>query len=159
MNKDVSATLDRLTAILNDYCEQFDLEVFNDTDFAYYRGDNSISYAVVVTERFDRMFLNFCETNFPLIHAPIFLWSLFHEIGHAMTDDEIDDEVYDFCFNTKLGLNGENDEDTITYFNLPDEKTATEWGYYYMLNHEQEVSELWDRIRPLIQNLHLTIKE
>ena len=158
MTNDVSATLDRLTAILNEYCKKFDLEVFDDTDFAFYR-DGTISYTVVVTERFDRMFLNYCETNFPLIHAPIFLWSLFHEIGHAMTDDEIDDEVYEFCFNTKLGLNGENDEDTMTYFDLPDEKKATEWGYYYMLNHEQEVSELWDRIRPLIQNLHLTIEE
>ena len=158
MTNDVSATLDRLTAILNDYCKQFDIEVFEDTDFAFYR-NGTISYTVVVTERFDRMFLNYCETNFPLIHAPIFLWSLFHEIGHAMTDDEIDDEVYEFCFNTKLGLNGENDEDTMTYFDLPDEKKATEWGYYYMLNHEQEVSELWDKIRPLIQNLHLTIEE
>ena len=158
MTNDVGVTLDRLTAILNEYCEKFNLEVFNDTDFAFYR-DGTISYTVVVTERFDRMFLNYCETNFPLIHAPIFLWSLFHEIGHAMTDDEIDDEVYDFCFNTKLGLNGENDEDTMTYFNLPDERTATEWGYYYMLNHEQEVSELWDKIRPLIQNLHLTLED
>ena len=158
MTNDVTATLDHLTAILNDYCKKFDLEVFEDTDFAFYR-DGTITYTVVVTERFDRMFLNYCETNFPLIHAPIFLWSLFHEIGHAMTDDEISDDVYDFCFNTKLGLNGENDEDTMTYFNLPDERTATEWGYYYMLNHEQEVSELWDRIRPLIQNLHLTIEE
>ena len=158
MTNDVSATLDRLTAILNDYCKQFDIEVFEDTDFAFYR-NGTISYTVVVTERFDRMFLNYCETNFPLIHAPIFLWSLFHEIGHAMTDDEIDDEVYEFCFNTKLGLNGENDEDTMTYFDLPDEKKATEWGYYYMLNHEQEVSELWDKIRPLIQILHLTIEE
>lgn len=158
MTNDVSTMLDRLTAILNEYCKKFDLEIFDDTDFAFYR-DGTISYTVVVTERFDRLFLNYCETNFPLINAPIFLWSLFHEIGHAMTDEEIDDETYDFCFNTKLGLDGENDEDTITYFDLPDERRATEWGYYYMLNHEQEVSELWDRIRPLIQNLHLTIEE
>jgi S-adenosylmethionine/arginine decarboxylase-like enzyme len=158
MTNDVTATFDRLTAILNEYCKKFDLEVLEDTDFAFYR-DGVITYTVVVTERFDRMFLNYCETNFPLIHAPIFLWSLFHEIGHAMTDDEIDDDVYEFCVNTKLGLNGENDEDTMTYFDLPDERAATEWGYYYMLNHEQEVTELWDRIRPLIQNLHLTIGE
>lgn len=158
MTNDVNTTLDLLTAILNEYCKKFDLEVLEDTDFAFYR-DGVITYTVVVTERFDRMFLNYCEINFPLVNAPIFLWSLFHEIGHAMTDDEIDDEVYDFCFNTKLGLDGENDEDTMTYFNLPDERVATEWGYYYMLNHEQEVSELWDRIRPLIQNLHLTIGE
>ena len=158
MTNDVNATLDHLTTILNEYCKKFDLEVFEDTDFAFYR-DGVITYTVVVTERFDRMFLNYCEINFPLVNAPIFLWSLFHEIGHAMTDDEIDDEVYDFCFNTKLGLDGENDEDTMTYFDLPDERAATEWGYYYMLNHEQEVSELWDKIRPLIQNLHLTIGE
>jgi hypothetical protein len=157
MTNDVNATLDRLTAILNDYCAKFGIEVFEDTDFAFYR-DGTISYTVVVTERFDKMFLNYCETNFPFIHAPIFLWSLFHEIGHAMTDDEIDDEVYGFCSNAKLGLDGENDEDTMTYFDLPDERRATEWGYYYMLNHEQEVSKLWDRIRPLIQKLHLTLE-
>jgi hypothetical protein len=76
-----------------------------------------------------------------------------------MTDDEISDEVYDFCFNIKITLNADDDEDTKTYFNLPDEFTATEWGYYYMLNHPEEVSELWDKIRPLIQKLHLTIEE
>jgi len=158
MTNDVNATLDRLTAILNDYCEQFDIEVFEDTDFAFYR-DGTISYTVVVTERFDRLFKQFVETEFPLIHAPIFLWSLFHEIGHAMTDNEIEDEVYGFCLNIKISLDSENDEDTMTYFNLPDEYTATEWGYYYMLNHEQEVSELWDKIRPLIEKLHLTLED
>lgn len=150
--------LDRIENTVNEYLKRFDLEGELDNEFAYYR-DGLVTYSVVVTERFDNLFLNFCETQFPLINAPIFLWSLFHEIGHAMTDDEIDDETYDFCFNTKLGLDGESDEDTMTYFNLPDERRATEWGYYYMLNHEEEVKELWEKIRVEIEKLHLTIEE
>lgn len=150
--------LDRIENTVNEYLKKFDLEGELDNEFAYYR-DGLVTYSVVVTERFDNLFLNFCETQFPLINAPIFLWSLFHEIGHAMTDDEIDDETYDFCFNAKLGLDGESDEDTMTYFNLPDEKKATEWGYYYMLNHEEEVKELWEKIRVEIEKLHLTIDD
>lgn len=150
-----NAILNAIEEKVNNYLAKFDLRGELDTDFAYYR-DGLVTYSVIVTERFDNLFLNYCETQFPLINAPIFLWSLFHEIGHAMTDDEIDDEVYDFCYNTKLGLDGESNEDTMTYFDLPDEKTATEWGYYYMLNHEEEVKNFWNEIRPLIEKLHLT---
>ena len=151
--------LDTITAILNEYLEKFDLTATLDTDFGYYRYDDLITYTVVVTERFDRLFQNFVETNFPLVNAPIFLWSLFHEIGHAETDDDLDDDLYDFCENAKIGINPDNDEEVMAYFSLPDEYTATEWAYYYFLNHKEEVSELWDRIRPEIEKLHLTITD
>lgn len=151
--------LDTITAILNEYLEKFDLTATLDTDFGYYRYDDLITYTVVVTERFDKLFQNFVETNFPLVNAPIFLWSLFHEIGHAETDDDLDDDLYDFCENVKIGINPDNDEEVMAYFNLPDEYTATEWAYYYFLNHKEEVSELWDRLRPEIEKLHLTITD
>lgn len=151
--------LDTITAILNEYLEKFDLTATLDTDFGYYRYDDLITYTVVVTERFDKLFQNFVETNFPLVNAPIFLWSLFHEIGHAETDDDLDDDLYDFCENAKIGINPDNDEEVMAYFNLPDEYAATEWAYYYFLNHKEEVTELWDRIRPEIEKLHLTITD
>ena len=151
--------LDAVTAILNEYLEKFGLTATLDTDFGYYRYDNLITYTVIVTERFDRLFQNFVETNFPLVNAPIFLWSLFHEIGHAETDDDIDDDLYDFCDNAKIGINPDNDEEVMAYFSLPDEYAATEWAYYYFLNHKEEVTELWDRLRPEIEKLHLTITE
>lgn len=150
---------DTITAILNEYLEKFDLTATLDTDFGYYRYDDLITYTVVVTERFDKLFQNFVETNFPLVNAPIFLWSLFHEIGHAETDDDLDDDLYDFCENAKIGINPDNDEEVMAYFSLPDEYAATEWAYYYFLNHKEEVSELWDRIRPEIEKLHLTITD
>lgn len=151
--------LDTITAILNEYLEKFDLTATLDTDFGYYRYDDLITYTVVVTERFDKLFQNFVETNFPLVNAPIFLWSLFHEIGHAETDDDLDDDLYDFCENAKIGINPDNDEEVMAYFSLPDEYAATEWAYYYFLNHKEEVSELWDRLRPEIEKLHLTITD
>ena len=151
--------LDTITTILNEYLEKFDLTATLDTDFGYYRYDDLITYTVVVTERFDRLFQNFVETNFPLVNAPIFLWSLFHEIGHAETDDDLDDNLYDFCENAKIGINPDNDEEVMAYFSLPDEYAATEWAYYYFLNHKEEVSELWDRLRPEIEKLHLTITD
>lgn len=151
--------LDTVTTILNEYLEKFGLTATLDTDFGYYRYDDLITYTVVVTERFDRLFQNFVETNFPLVNAPIFLWSLFHEIGHAETDDDLDDDLYDFCYNAKIGINPDNDEEVMAYFTLPDEYAATEWAYYYFLNHKEEVTELWDRLRPEIEKLHLTITE
>lgn len=151
--------LDTITTILNEYLEKFDLTATLDTDFGYYRYDDLITYTVVVTERFDRLFQNFVETNFPLVNAPIFLWSLFHEIGHAETDDDLDDDLYNFCENAKIGINPDNDEEVMAYFSLPDEYAATEWAYYYFLNHKEEVSELWDKLRPEIEKLHLTITD
>lgn len=36
------------------------------------------------------------------------------------------------------------------YFNLPDEKAATEWGIRYITTHEKEIKKLWDKLQPAI---------
>ena len=56
-----NAILNTIEEKVNDYLAKFDLRGELDTDFAYYR-DGLVTYSVIVTERFDNLFLNYCET-------------------------------------------------------------------------------------------------
>lgn len=157
MDTKVNEILDNIKNITNEFLAKFDLDGDFDEEFGYYRYEELVTYTVVVTNRFDILFNEFVTKNFPDVTAPIFLWSLLHEVGHAQTDNEIEDEIYDYCINRKLELDANNDDDVMAYFYLPDEFTATKWAYEYMRDNVSEVSELWDRLRVEIEKLHLTI--
>ena len=66
-----------------------------------------------------------------------------------LTEEEIS-----YCRDEKkriLSKESYTKKDDFTYFNLPDEKIATEWGLDYMYNHAEEVALLWHKLQPLIQ--------
>lgn len=125
-----------------------------DLEFAYYFDKNKISYKAVVDE-IDDLFDAFVEERFNYSIEYDFPLSLLHEIGHKMTNEDIDGCVYDWCLSEKERINKAlaktEDEEEIKilhfqYFNLPDEIMATQWAVNYAKRHPQQIKKMWKNI-------------
>lgn len=133
----------------------FDLTTRFEQDFGYYHNENVIAFGLLTTERNEKCFGQFVEdlggnSNFG------FLNSFFHELGHYETYDDISDREYEYGQMVKAYLADKeelNDYDLYTYFNLPIERTATEWAVAYMNDHTPEVVELNRKIRDIVDEL------
>ena len=91
----IAHQLNVISNILNDFLEPFECTAYADTDFAYYMQSNKISYALVITDKHEKTFMNFVTKLFPNIKADPFLWSFLHELGHHETADDFEDEEYE----------------------------------------------------------------
>ena len=149
MSLNMSA-ITELNKVLNDFLEPFDCSAYFNDDFCYWYVGSKINYTLVVTDNQADSFLAFAESLFPSIHADIFLWSFLHELGHHETLDDFDEETH-LLYRTIVNNENLSDEE---YYNLPLEKAATEWAGNYMLSHISEISKLWNKIAPLIQQFY-----
>lgn len=141
--------LSRITNILNEYLEKFDCNAEPDSNFAYISDTNSIHYALAVAEEHEKSFMEFLHKLFPEVNADIFLWSLFHEIGHNETEDDFTDEEEEE-YREKACSNISNEE----YYNLPMEYAASYWAGTYMKEHPKEVKNLWKKLQPAIKDFY-----
>lgn len=153
MDSKLRSVLDKLQKVISDYVAKFDLTCRLGTDFGYYWADDVVEYAVVVSQRFDALFTEYLSALYADIDAPLFLWSLYHEIGHSQTDDFFTEEAHAVFSEYKNSLNPELDSDVMEYYHCPDEATATNWAYLYMRDNASEVKALWNEIRPLLAEL------
>lgn len=141
--------LDRITNILNKYLEKFDCIAEPDSNFAYISDKNSVHYSLTIAERHEKSFMKFVNKLFPEIKADIFLWSLFHEIGHNETEDDFDEEEEEEY--REMASSNISDEE---YYNLPMEFAATSWAGEYMKEHQEEIKELWSKLQPAIVDFY-----
>ena len=136
----------------------FDLTTRFEMEFGYYHNENVIAFGLLTTGRTDECFSIFVEDlggygNYG------FLNSFFHELGHHETYDDISDRDYEYGRMVKAYLVDKeelNDYDLYTYFNLPIERTATEWSVAYINDHLPEVLELNRKIHNIVDEI--TIK-
>ena len=146
---------ERINKILNKYLEKFDLTANLDTDCAYYYYKNMVTYSFVVSEKYDIMFKNVCNKIAKRnIEADIFLLSLFHEIGHAETIEDLsDEEIYSSTIVKEKVSEGAIDEKE--YFYAPDEYIATQWGVKYIQEHNKEIADLWVELQSAILQFYV----
>lgn len=158
MDKQVQKVLDKLQVIINDFVAQFDLTARLGTDFGYYWYDDIVEYAVIVNKRFDTLFTKFLTERYD-IKAPLFIWSLLHEIGHAETGDFFNEDTCAVFSEFKRSLDASNDADVMEYYNCPDELCATNWAYLYIRDNYSKVKTLWKEILPLLKELETYVKD
>ena len=146
---------ERINKILNKYLEKFDLTATLDTEFAYYYSKNIVTYSFFVLEKYDTMFKKVCDkiakNN---MNADIFLLSLFHEIGHAETIEDLSDEDIYFSMIMKEEIS-EGIVNEKEYFYAPDEYIATQWGVKYIQEHDKEIADLWAELQPAILQFYI----
>jgi hypothetical protein len=145
--------INAITAKIQQFLDENDLDytVIVDYDFGYYYETSEIAYTLVLTERFDRLFNQFLEATYTDITAPIFIWSLLHEIGHGETEDDIDIDLLNKYNTYKNNLDPQSDEDTLKYYLTPDEKIATDWAYNYIKNNYNKLVKFWHELYPMIE--------
>lgn len=142
-----SVNLKTITNILNDFLEPFDCVAEPGEDFCYHLSSNTINFAFVVVDKYEKTFMEFVEKLFPRINANPFLWSFLHELGHHETEDDFEDEEWS---EYTEAVHGPEPIDDFTYYNLPIERAATKWAGNFMIEHENEVRELWYKLVPAI---------
>lgn len=121
----------------------FDLEFKLGTDFDYNYVEDLIHYAFVVPNDHDKMFFNVCKEIAPeLEQCDNFLLSLFHEVGHYITQEDFDDDVWgDYDAKSDWG----NDYDG--YYHHPIEYEATRAGIELMMDNADKIPEMLKTIQ------------
>ena len=157
LNKAITEIKNILDTWLKD--NGFDLTTRFEQDFAYYHNENVIAFGLLTTERTEVCFANFID-DIGGYNDLGFLNSFFHELGHHETYDDISDRDYEYGQMVKAYLADKeelNDYDLYTYFNLPIERAATEWGVAYINDHTPEVSELGQKIRDIVLEIEVNM--
>ena len=81
-----SRELEIIDDIINNFTEtHFGVCASMDTDFFYDPEEDDITYAFVVSEINDKMFMDCVHSIEPNLNCDIFLLSLLHEVGHHFT--------------------------------------------------------------------------
>ena len=150
--------LKEIDNIINEFLEPFELTAELGTDFDYCYFEDKIHYSLVISDTSSKLFMENAEKRFPNVHADIFLWSLLHEIGHSETLDDLDSKTEKLCIEIKNDLNEHTDWPTETrhmiYFDCPDEKAATDWAGEYMMNHNEEITIFWNKLKIALYNFY-----
>lgn len=141
-----------IETILNDFLKPFNCTAKMGLDFSYNFITEEITYSLVEINQAGDIFLLDAESRFPQVHAPLFLWSFLHELGHRITEDELEPKE---IFESEMIKFHEAYDNDLFYFTAPDEYAATDWAGNYMIEHEQEVFELWEKLVPAIRNFYV----
>lgn len=141
--------------MINDFTmENFGIHAVLDTEFLAYCEDKVIGYTYIYEEYARDYFIKDAQKRFPEINADIFLWCLFHEIGHVMTNDVwTEADTWYFAERKEELANTIEDDQTRfdLYHSIADEYVATNWAGNFMKNHADIVGDFWNRLQPAMQ--------
>ena len=130
---------DNMTNTIKTYLQEHNLNcnvsISNDFEYDYYT--DTIYYSLIVNDIMGKRFLDFAfDLGLKAKDCPIFILSLFHEVGHFVTIDTLDEDKDNKAQELKEKM---TDKDWYNYFNLYDEKIATQWAIDYINEHEQDL--------------------
>ena len=143
----------RISRIINEFLKPFECTARMGTDFCYLYHKNLIFYSIVWMNNGAEDFLNSVLRLEPEVEADVFLWSLLHEVGHHETYDEISDEENDYCDDTKKKIE-EGELPNELYYDMIDERLATEWAVEYANTHKEELKAFWEKLQPAIMDFY-----
>ena len=163
--------VEEVTAIINEFLEPYELTCELGADFAYYPGEDRITYAFTYVDIDASGFMASVERLNPEVNADIFLWSLLHEIGHHETIDMMTNRENRYCDRFKKKLNKRTEKinkrlakgkkvklsamaELEAYYDVLDERLATEWAVEYANTHQEELAEFWEKLAPAIKNFY-----
>lgn len=122
---------------------EFDLVAEMGTDYEICLGSNTLYYSPFYSEDTEQIYKEEIEKDFPQFAkhdlSITSLIAFFHEVGHAETEDEWDEEDWE-------GFEAWKQSDEVTnrsYFRHPIEWRATEWSCIYILENWEKVTKFW----------------
>lgn len=120
----------------------YTIRVFASTEFAWYWNEDKISYVPFEEEEIDTRFMAFAKSLGLRVDCGSFIVSFFHELGHYETEDDLDYLQEQYCEDVKDTLDKDSVKDLMVYFNLDDEKMATQWAVDFINENVDDVGEL-----------------
>ena len=87
----VDKLVDRLTEIIQEFCDRmgFDVVVDNDKEFYCYPDDREVFYSLITKKRTDKWFMDNAFAMGLAYDCGVFYLSLLHEIGHCETEQTL----------------------------------------------------------------------
>lgn len=132
------------------------------TEYSYMGEKERVTYKLTETIE-DEIFNAFVFDRFGYKVENTFIFSLLHEVGHHLANDEIKGAICEFCNNEKDRIEkamqtaeteNEIKEIEYQYFNLPDEIMATQWAVNYARQNPLEVGVMWACIKQELEKFY-----
>ena len=145
----------KLNKVVTAQLENFGIEKAKLSDTYSYCYPNVITYKLTEVME-DEIFNQFVFERFGYEVKNTFIFSLLHEVGHHKANDNIVDDIYDFCQQEKERIEeaiqtidnyDEIKELEYQYFTLPDEIMATQWAVNFARNNALECDVMWENIK------------
>lgn len=155
--------IDEINMVLNDFLKEFGVTAELGSEFAYWIGEDRITYNVLLPETATDYFMDNFNRLAPDIDCDPFLASILHELGHAETLEYMEEVEELYCYKMKhqieIECQGDCSEEKIKelhqrYFDLPDEHEATMWAIEYIRNNYEKMAKFWDNLREAIMNFY-----
>lgn len=117
-------------------------------DFCAYLDTNTIAWSILCPDHSSQTFFENFVLRFPKVAGfDIFTLSILHELGHLETEDEMEDD-------TKERAKNLSDEE---YYNLFNEKIATDWAGEWIMNHYEEALSLDNQFKTIFRDMYSNI--
>ena len=142
----------KLENTINKFLAPFELTSCLSSDFSYEFAKDRVNFSLTVTDRSSKYFQDFIHSIWKDVAIDTFLISLLHEVGHAETWDDLEDEDIAYSDDMKVFIQEElaagvtearRKELYFEYFNLPDEIAATTWAIEYIKENAAEIALDW----------------
>ena len=147
--------LRKLNNAVNGFLKPFDCCGKLGIDFCYVYSTSTIYYGLIIPdEDIEADFQASIDRLHPRVKMDTFIWSLLHELGHHETLDTMEQKEIDYCNDIKAKINNE-EIDASEYYDLLDERLATEWAVNYANTHALELKKWWEKVmQPAIMNFY-----
>lgn len=151
--------VNKLENTINKFLAPFELTSQLSSDFSYEFMNDKVNFSLTVAEHSSKYFQEFVHSLCDEIEADTFLISLLHEVGHAETWDDLEDEDIVYSDDMKNFIQKElaagvsearRRELYFEYFNLPDEIAATTWAIEYIKENAKQLVFDWENISSAI---------
>ena len=148
----VDKLVDRLTEIIQVFCDRmgFDVVIDNDKEFYCYPNDREVFYSLTTNKRQSKWFMENAFAMGLAYDCGDFCLSLLHEVGHCETEQTLTKGQKISRTKRKKNLNGIYKKDNFIYFGLVDEVKATEWAIQFANTHKKELAELSAEIQKVL---------
>lgn len=124
--------------------EEYDCEI--GLDFMAQLDSDIVVWSILTLEKSGEAFYDNFVARFPKAKGfSLFTLSVLHEVGHLETENEMEDDVD--IRNNEIMTNEE-------YFNLFNERIATDWAGYWIERNFQKAINLDDTFRNALNNLY-----
>lgn len=145
----------KLENTINKFLAPFELTSCLSSDFSYEFAKDRVNFSLVVADYASAYFQDFIHSIWEEVTIDTFLISLLHEVGHAETWDELEEDDIAYSNNMKDFIKKELEADVsearrrelhFKYFNLPDEIAATTWAIEYIKDNAKQLVFDWEVI-------------
>lgn len=147
--------VNKLENTINKFLAPFELTSCLSSDFSYEFAKDRVNFSLTVADHASNYFQDFIHSMWEEVTIDTFLISLLHEVGHAETWDDLEDEDIAYSDGMKKFIEDElaagvtearRRELYFEYFNLPDELAATTWAIEYIKNNAIQLVFDWEII-------------